>query len=56
MLVRLIRVALCALVVPAVLLCFSASALAAPEVPVTREAKSVTGTSAVFNGELNPLQ
>ena len=52
---RLIRVALSALAVPVVLLCFSASAFAAPEVPVTREAKSVTGVSAVFDGELNPL-
>ncbi len=51
---RLIRVALSALVLPAVLLCFSASALAAPEAPVTREAKSIAGTTAVLHGVLNP--
>jgi hypothetical protein len=51
---RLIQVALGALVVPAGLLCFSASALAAPEAPVTREAKSITGTTAVLHGVLNP--
>src|SRR5580700_8831543 len=50
---KMIRVALSALVVPVVLLCFSASALAA-EAPVTREAKSITGTSALLHGELNP--
>jgi phosphodiesterase/alkaline phosphatase D-like protein len=51
---RLIQVALGALVVPAGLLCFSASALAAPEAPVTREAKLITGTTAVLHGVLNP--
>ena len=50
---KMIRVALSALVVPAMMLCFSASALAAEE-PVTREAKSITGTSALLHGELNP--
>ncbi len=44
-------VALAALVGPAV---WSASALAAPEAPITRQAGSVTATSAVLNGELNP--
>ena len=44
--------ALCTVVV---LLVSAASALAAPEAPEAREPKSVTGTSAVLHGELNPL-
>jgi hypothetical protein len=49
---RLIRVALSALVVPAGLLCFSASALAAA--PETGKAEPITADSATLHGVLNP--
>ncbi len=47
------RMGLAACVVAVGLLCSSGSALAA-EAPATREAKSITGTTAVLHGVLNP--
>lgn len=35
-------------------LCAAPAFAAFPEEPITREVKSITGTSALFNGELNP--
>jgi hypothetical protein len=52
---RLIQVALSALVIPAGLLCFSTSALAAaPETPETGKASLIGSASATLNGTLNP--
>jgi hypothetical protein len=48
------RIGLAAGIVGLALVCWPGVALAAPETPVTEAPGSVTGTTATFNGQLNP--